>query len=112
LLGAVEEDPSLQQLANVATLPGIQKWALAMPDIHFGYGFPVGGVAAFDPAEGVVSPGGIGYDINCGVRLLRTSFTVEEVRPKLRALVDALYREVPSGVGSKGGLTLSDAEVD
>jgi len=70
LLGAVEGDPSLQQLKNVATLPGIQSNAYAMPDIHFGYGFPVGGVAAFDPAEGVVSPGGIGYDINCGVRLL------------------------------------------
>jgi len=112
LLGAVEEDPSLQQLANVATLPGIQRWALAMPDIHFGYGFPVGGVAAFDLAEGVVSPGGIGYDINCGVRLLRTGLTAEVVRPKLKELLDALYREVPSGVGSKGGLTLTGAQID
>ncbi len=112
LLGAVEEDPSLQQLANVATLPGIQKWALAMPDIHFGYGFPVGGVAAFDLADGVVSPGGIGYDINCGVRLLRTGLTAETVRPKLKELLDALYREVPSGVGSKGGLTLTGAQID
>src|SRR5580658_2716371 len=112
LLGAVEEDPSLQQLANVATLPGIQKWALAMPDIHFGYGFPVGGVAAFDLAEGVVSPGGIGYDINCGVRLLRTGLTAESVRPKLKELIDALYREVPSGVGSKGGLTLTGSQID
>src|SRR5208337_9068 len=112
LLGAVEEDPSLQQLANVATLPGIQKWALAMPDIHFGYGFPVGGVAAFDLAEGVVSPGGIGYDINCGVRLLRTSLTVEEVRPRLSALTDRLYREVPSGVGSHGGRPLKPGEID
>jgi tRNA-splicing ligase RtcB len=112
LLGAVEEDPSLQQLANVATLPGIQKWALAMPDIHFGYGFPVGGVAAFDVAEGVVSPGGIGYDINCGVRLLRTGLTAESLRPKLKDLLDALYREVPSGVGSKGGLTLTPGQID
>jgi tRNA-splicing ligase RtcB len=112
LLGAVQGDPSLQQLKNVATLPGIQMNAYAMPDIHFGYGFPVGGVAAFDPVEGVVSPGGIGYDINCGVRLLWTPYTVEQVRPKLRHLVDALYREVPTGVGSKGGLSLSDAEVD
>src|SRR5579864_2673031 len=100
LLEGVEHDPSLQQLANVATLPGIQRSALAMPDIHFGYGFPVGGVAAFDLNEGVVSPGGIGYDINCGVRLLRTGLTVGEVRPRLKALIDALYREVPSGVGS------------
>jgi tRNA-splicing ligase RtcB len=112
LLGAVEGDPSLQQLKNVATLPGIQANAYAMPDIHFGYGFPVGGVAAFDTAEGVVSPGGIGYDINCGVRLLRTPYRVEEVRPRLRQLVDALYHEVPTGVGSKGGLSLTDAEVD
>ena len=112
LLGAVQSDPSLQQLANVATLPGIQRYALAMPDIHFGYGFPVGGVAAFDVAEGVVSPGGIGYDINCGVRLLRTGQTAAEVRPKLAALIDALYQAVPSGVGSKGGVTLDDAELD
>ncbi|MGA7922582.1 MAG: RtcB family protein [Thermoplasmata archaeon] len=112
LISSVSEDPALQQLANVATLPGIQQFALAMPDIHFGYGFPVGGVAAFDVGEGVVSPGGIGYDINCGVRLIRTPFTVEEVRPRLKALVDALYRRVPSGVGSKGGLSLSRPEID
>jgi tRNA-splicing ligase RtcB len=112
LLGAVEGDPSLQQLANVATLTGIRSAAYAMPDIHFGYGFPVGGVAAFDLQEGVVSPGGIGYDINCGVRLLRTSLTVEEVRPLQGALLDSLYRNVPSGVGSKGGLTLKPSEVD
>ena len=112
LLSGVEGDPSLGQLANVATLPGIQRYALAMPDIHFGYGFPVGGVAAFDLAEGIVSPGGIGYDINCGVRLIRTSLTVEEVRPRLAALIDRLYREVPAGVGSHGGVALSPAEVD
>ncbi|HTW77767.1 MAG TPA: RtcB family protein [Thermoplasmata archaeon] len=112
LLGGVSGDPSLGQLANVATLPGIQEHALAMPDIHFGYGFPVGGVAAFDLNEGVVSPGGIGYDINCGVRLLRSSLTVDEVRPRLAALVDRLYHEVPSGVGARGGRGLSRAEVD
>ena len=112
LLAGVEGDPSLAQLANVATLPGIRGFALAMPDIHFGYGFPVGGVAAFDLGDGVVSPGGIGYDINCGVRLLRTSLTVDEVRPKLAALVERLYREVPSGVGSRGGHPLSPAEVE
>ena len=112
LLGGVEGDPSLGQLANVATLPGIESSALAMPDIHFGYGFPVGGVAAFGLEEGVVSPGGIGYDINCGVRLLRTSLTTEEVRPRLPALVERLYREVPSGVGSHGGRPLSPGELD
>ncbi|MCI4320743.1 MAG: RtcB family protein [Thermoplasmata archaeon] len=111
LLSGVEGDPSLQQLANVATLPGIVQNAYAMPDIHFGYGFPVGGVAAFDLAEGVVSPGGIGYDINCGVRLLKTNLTVEEIRPWLRDRIDALYREVPTGVGSKGGLSLSTGEM-
>ena len=112
LLAGVEGDPSLRQLANVATLPGIQRHALAMPDIHFGYGFPVGGVAAFDLADGVVSPGGIGYDINCGVRLLRTSLSVPEVRPRLAALVERLYREVPAGVGSRGGHPLAAGAVD
>lgn len=112
LLGDIANDPSLQQLANVATLPGIRGHAFAMPDIHFGYGFPVGGVAAFDPSDGVVSPGGIGYDINCGVRLLRTGLPVGEVRPRLKELVDALYREVPSGVGSKGGATLTATEIE
>jgi len=112
LLDGVSGDPSLMQLANVATLPGIQRHALAMPDIHFGYGFPVGGVAAFDLNDGVVSPGGIGYDINCGVRLLRTGLTVAEVRPRLAELIDRLYREVPSGVGSKGGRALKGAEID
>ncbi|HTW39546.1 MAG TPA: RtcB family protein [Thermoplasmata archaeon] len=112
LLSGVSGDPSLNQLANVATLPGIQQHALAMPDIHFGYGFPVGGVAAFDLGEGVVSPGGIGYDINCGVRLIRTTLRVEEVRPRLGALVERLYREIPSGVGSKGGHPLSSGEID
>jgi tRNA-splicing ligase RtcB (3'-phosphate/5'-hydroxy nucleic acid ligase) len=112
LLAGVTGDPSLAQLANVATLPGIQERALAMPDIHFGYGFPVGGVAAFDLIEGVVSPGGIGYDINCGVRLIRTNLTIDDVRPRLAALIERLYREVPSGVGSRGGHPLTPATVD
>ncbi len=112
LLQNIRADPSLVQLANVATLPGIQGQALAMPDIHFGYGFPVGGVAAFDLVEGVVSPGGIGYDINCGVRLIRTSLEVDELRPQMVRLLDALYRYVPSGVGSRGPLQLKPAEVD
>ncbi len=105
-------DGCLEQLANVATLPGILGASYAMPDIHFGYGFPVGGVAAFDLTEGVVSPGGIGYDINCGVRLLKTDLTGEEVRPHLKALARALFQAVPSGVGSKGGLRLSGPELD
>jgi tRNA-splicing ligase RtcB (3'-phosphate/5'-hydroxy nucleic acid ligase) len=112
LLEGVAGDPSLLQLANVATLPGIERNALAMPDIHFGYGFPVGGVAAFDLKEGIVSPGGIGYDINCGVRLLRTRLSVDEVRPRLAELIDRLYREVPSGVGSKGGRVLAPKEIE
>jgi tRNA-splicing ligase RtcB (3'-phosphate/5'-hydroxy nucleic acid ligase) len=112
LLAGVQGDPSLGQLANVATLPGIERFALAMPDIHFGYGFPVGGVAAFDLHEGIVSPGGIGYDINCGVRLLRTSLTVEEVRPRLSDLVERLFRAVPSGVGSHGGHPIAAGEID
>ena len=112
LLEPLRTDPSLLQLANVATLPGIQTASLAMPDIHYGYGFPVGGVAAFDLDEGVVSPGGIGYDINCGVRLLRTSLSVDEIRGHLGPLVDALYRYVPSGVGSKGPVTLQASEID
>ena len=112
LLGDIAHDPSLEQVANVATLPGIVGHSLAMPDIHFGYGFPVGGVAAFDLEEGVVSPGGIGYDINCGVRLLATHRREEEIRPKLPALVEALYRAVPSGVGAKGGVALSPDDLD
>jgi tRNA-splicing ligase RtcB (3'-phosphate/5'-hydroxy nucleic acid ligase) len=112
LLADVQNDPSLGQLANVATLPGIEQNAIAMPDIHFGYGFPVGGVAAFDLAEGVVSPGGIGYDINCGVRLLKTTLTAEEVRPRIGELMERLYREVPSGVGSRGFASLSPTDLD
>jgi tRNA-splicing ligase RtcB len=112
LVAHVRNDPSLVQLANVATLPGIVGNSLAMPDIHFGYGFPVGGVAAFDLAEGIVSPGGIGYDINCGVRLIRTSLTLEQVRARIVPLLDALYKNVPSGVGSRGGVALSSGEMD
>src|SRR6266540_4981603 len=96
LLEAIRGDSSLEQLANVACLPGIVKNSLAMPDVHSGYGFPVGAVAAFDPAEGVVSPGGVGYDINCGVRLLATPLSITEARPRLAALVDTLYRTIPS----------------
>src|SRR3989344_5903155 len=98
------------QITNVATLPGIQKYALCMPDGHWGYGFPIGGVAAFDAEEGVISPGGIGFDINCGMRLVTTNLTYEEVKPKLRELVDELFRTVPAGVGVHGFVKLSASE--
>jgi tRNA-splicing ligase RtcB len=99
------------QVTNVATLPGITQYALCMPDGHFGYGFPIGGVAAMDPDEGgVISPGGIGFDINCGMRLLKTNLTYDEVKPRLTALIDQLYSAVPCGVGSTGFLKLSRKE--
>ncbi len=101
LMADIRDDPALDQVANVAHLPGIVGASIAMPDIHWGYGFPIGGVAAFDVAEGgVVSPGGVGFDINCGVRLLRSDLSVGEVRPHLSALAQALFDAVPSGVGS------------
>ncbi|MDI6756843.1 MAG: RtcB family protein [Endomicrobiia bacterium] len=98
-----------EQVANVACLPGIVGASLAMPDVHWGYGFPIGGVAAFDIESGVVSPGGVGYDINCGVRLLRTNLTRAEI--KVAGLIDELFRHIPSGVGSTGKITLSLSEV-
>jgi tRNA-splicing ligase RtcB len=108
----IEEDESLQQVINVAHLPGIQKYSLGMPDIHWGYGFPIGGVAATDYADGVISPGGVGYDINCGVRLARTSLTREELKPRLRELVTNLYNAIPTGVGGHGAIRkLDDREI-
>ncbi len=101
------ESQSVDQVANVATLPGIVNASMAMPDIHSGYGFAIGGVAAFDLDEGIVSPGGVGYDINCGVRLLRTNLMKNDVTPKLKDLVGILYNEIPSGVGSKGKIRLT-----
>jgi tRNA-splicing ligase RtcB (3'-phosphate/5'-hydroxy nucleic acid ligase) len=101
MLPVIQEDQSLQQVANVATLPGIVGPSLAMPDIHWGYGFAIGGVAAFDLTDGVVSPGGVGYDINCGVRLLRTQLSREEVAPRVADLVNALFTNIPSGLGSR-----------
>ena len=103
----LKRDESLIQVANVATLPGIVKHSLAMPDIHWGYGFPIGGVAAFDMDEGIVSPGGVGYDINCGCRLMTTALRADDIRPIMRDLVSALFRCVPTGVGSRGTITLS-----
>ena len=110
MAGAGQDEP-LRQVANVACLPGIVGASMAMPDMHWGYGFPIGGVAAFDWDDGVVSPGGVGYDINCGVRLARTALVEEEIRDRLGGLVDALYREIPCGVGSTGKIRLSTAEV-
>ena len=101
MLAKIQEDQSLQQVANVATLPGIEGASLAMPDIHWGYGFPIGGVAAFNLEEGVVSPGGVGYDINCGVRLLRTNLQRPEVEPRIEELVNTLFSNIPAGLGSR-----------
>ncbi|MCM1985728.1 RtcB family protein [Methanococcoides seepicolus] len=106
------EPETLDQVANVAKLPGIQKFSMAMPDAHLGYGFPIGGVAAFDEEEGVISPGGVGFDINCGVRLLRSNLTVDEVRPKMKELTERMFEAVPSGVGSKSRLRVTDSELD
>ncbi len=106
MMEAIRSDNAPQQVMNVAHLPGIVKASLAMPDCHWGYGFSIGGVAAFDPATGVVSPGGVGYDINCGVRLMASGLSVDEVRPRLSRLVDTLFERVPTGVGVKGRLTL------
>jgi tRNA-splicing ligase RtcB len=105
------EEGAVQQLANVATMPGIVKNSLAMPDIHWGYGFPIGGVAAFDREEGVISPGGVGFDINCGVRLLSTPLRAEEVSNR-RELIERLFHAVPTGVGAKSSLRLSSKELE
>src|ERR671918_2475654 len=112
LLQAIERDRSLEQLQNVATLPGIVGAALAMPDIHQGYGFPVGGVAATELPDGVVSPGGVGYDINCGVRLLALPLTDPELGDRRERLVHEISRSVPAGAGKHGGLELGGAELD
>ena len=112
MLGQVWGDEAFEQMVNVAFLPGIVGHSLAMPDIHLGYGFPIGGVAATRSKGGVVSPGGVGFDINCGVRLLRTNLTVEEIRPRIPELVQALYYNIPSGVGSEGKLRLNEKELE
>src|SRR5919205_2315278 len=102
LLAAIRTDKSLEQLQNVATLPGIVEAAIAMPDIHQGYGFPVGGLAATAPPDGVVSPGGVGYDINCGVRLLAAPFDAAELGSRREALVHEISRQVPARAGGAG----------
>src|SRR5208337_4765710 len=100
------EQGAIEQVANVASLPGIVGASMAMPDVHTGYGFPIGGVAAFDIQAGVISPGGVGYDINCGVRLLRSNLQREYLLPYMKGLVDVLFKEIPAGVGSKGKVRL------
>src|SRR5436309_6899353 len=112
MLEQIVGDRSLEQLVNVTTLPGIRKYAIAMPDVHEGYGFPIGGVAAVDAEEGVISPGGIGYDINCGVRLLRTRKQLADVRDVLRKVAHSMAREIPSGVGRGGPLKLKGDDLD
>ena len=111
MLGQIVEDQALEQVANVAFMPGIVGASLAMPDIHWGYGFAIGGVAAMRVSDGVVSPGGVGFDINCGVRIMRTNLTLEQVKPKIKELVDALFNAVPSGVGSRGRIKTGHKEI-
>ncbi len=112
LLQKMLSDRTIMQARNVASIPGIVGQSIVLPDGHEGYGFPVGGVAAMDAEEGMISPGGVGYDINCGVRLLRTNLTEQAVRSKLKELVNDLFSSIPSGVGSKGAVRLSPSELD
>jgi tRNA-splicing ligase RtcB (3'-phosphate/5'-hydroxy nucleic acid ligase) len=112
LLDQIRKDLSLEQAMNVATLPGIVGSSLAMPDIHQGYGFPIGGVAAMDADYGVVSPGGVGFDINCGVRLMRTTLTESDVRPKLKELISQIFRDVPCGAGGSGNVKIGPRDLE
>ena len=112
LLAQILRDQSLEQAMNVATLPGIVGPSLAMPDIHQGYGFPIGGVAAMDYEEGVVSPGGVGFDINCGVRLVRTTLQQDDVRPRLKPLIDQIFRDVPCGTGGSGFVKIGPHDLE
>jgi tRNA-splicing ligase RtcB len=112
MLAEVRDDPCLTQVMNVASLPGIVGYSLAMPDVHWGYGFPIGGVAAVDADDGVISPGGVGYDINCGVRLIRTRLRYDDIAPHAAKLGDALFAAIPCGVGSEGAIpALSNSEL-
>jgi tRNA-splicing ligase RtcB len=112
LLNKITNDRTLHQCINISCLPGIYKYAITLPDGHEGYGFPIGGVAAFDYEEGVISPGGVGYDINCGVRLLRTDLTRKDVYPELPRILDTLFKYVPSGLGSRGKIRLTRSELN
>jgi len=112
LVNELRKDMAPEQVANVATLPGILGNSMAMPDIHWGYGFPIGGVAAMDSEAGVISPGGVGYDINCGVRLVRTDLMFEDIKQHVRQIVDAMFKNVPSGLGSKGKVHINHHQLD
>ncbi|MDQ4073656.1 MAG: RtcB family protein [Thermoproteota archaeon] len=112
LISKMATDRTLDQAVNVTTLPGVKKHVVVLPDGHEGYGFPVGGVAALDLEEGVISPGGVGYDINCGVRLIRTNLDESDIKQGLKTLVDELFKSIPSGVGSEGAIKLTNAELD
>lgn len=111
MLKSIDTQEAFKQVVNVATLPGIVKASFAMPDMHWGYGFPIGGVAAFDWNDGIISPGGVGYDINCGVRLAGTRLTRADIQPKLDTLINALYQNIPCGLGSIGAIRLSASDV-
>ena len=111
MLAQIRKDESLEQVANVAFLPGIVGYSLAMPDIHWGYGFPIGGVAATRVSDGVVSPGGVGFDINCGVRLLRSDLTEADIKGRIPDLIDQLYTNIPAGVGGEGKIRVDEAEL-
>ncbi|HEX5457811.1 MAG TPA: RtcB family protein [Candidatus Nitrosotalea sp.] len=112
LLQKMLTDRTIQQAVNVSTIPGVLKHVVVLPDGHEGYGFPVGGVAAMDAENGMISPGGVGYDINCGVRLIKTNLTEKDVRPRLKDLVTELFTSIPSGVGSKGAVRLTSSDLD
>jgi tRNA-splicing ligase RtcB len=112
MLQQIIDDQAPEQVANVAFLPGIVGYSLAMPDIHWGYGFAIGGVAAMRVSDGVISPGGVGFDINCGVRIMRTNLLKEEISPKIKTLIDAMFYAVPSGLGSKGAIKLRSGEIE
>src|SRR5262249_11180050 len=113
LIQQIRNDQAPEQVANVACLPGIQLASMAMPDIHWGYGFCIGGVCATDPDEGgVISPGGVGYDINCGVRLMRSNLFYRDVKNSLQTLVDQLFRTVPTGVGRSGRFSFKGSELN
>ena len=112
MMQAMREDAALQQVANVATLVGIERVSLAMPDFHYGYGFPIGGVAATDAETGVISPGGVGYDINCGVRMVRTDLMYRDIKDRIGDLIDGVYSTVPAGVGGKGKSPVQRRELE
>ncbi|HOO55447.1 MAG TPA: RtcB family protein [bacterium] len=112
ILESLLSDDALQQVVNVAMMPGIQKFSLAMPDIHFGYGFPIGGVAAMSVDDGVISPGGVGFDINCGVRLISTNIEIQDIRKKADRICSQLFRDIPTGLGCKGEIRLDKKKMD